>query len=266
MKRVSLAATTPVDTGPSSKKRVRFVDVQAAADEPSAQVTMFSLFVRATPIDSCSPKSVRGFRLQRVDAQGHDTEAPVLVCRDDRLEVGRQFCVDRGYDVGKHITRVSRQHFCIAVLPGEVQRSFELQDKAANGTWINGIMVGKGSHMPLAHGDVVTVLYDEHEKPLLQFRFLLHGDADEQRAPTPPLSEGGDSDDERHEEVASPSKMARVDVSRTDPSVHVAPPVFVPAARLAASPDAPDEWFRRTAVTVTAGLVLLASAVAANWM
>jgi hypothetical protein len=48
-----------------------------------------------------------------------------------------------------------------------------LVDQAANGTWVNNHKLVKGTRVPLAHNDIITILFDEHDKPLLQYRFTL---------------------------------------------------------------------------------------------
>ncbi len=71
----------------------------------------------ANTATDCSISKQGGFALRLVDAAGHivaDSPLHVLWPDDGHLELGRQFFVQRGsVGLGKHITRVSRQHIKI---------------------------------------------------------------------------------------------------------------------------------------------------------
>lgn len=188
--------------------------------------------------------------LQHCDERGVATLSQGLHSVEDHLRVGRQLLVDRGFGVGHHhITRVSRQHFCIRHVGDVASPRFVLEDTAANGTWLNGVRIGKGQQLPLQHGDMITVLYNDHDVPLLQFRFLLlprEGDEAEQ----PDLKRF--ASDALHQGHSPRSEEFGNERSSRDDAI-------------SNNGKQESDWIGRHSVTISAGLLLLASAMAANW-
>ena len=201
-------------------------------------------------------KRVGGFVLQHCDERGVATLSQGLHSVDDHLRVGRQLLVDRGFGVGHHhITRVSRQHFLIRHVGDAASPRFVLEDTAANGTWLNGVRIGKGQQLPLQHGDMITVLYNDHEVPLLQFRFIL-------------LPREGEGD----EAAEDPSRDAKRFASGALRQSHSPRSEEFAGERNQSDEDGEkgngkeeSDWIGRHSVTISAGLLLLASAMAANW-
>jgi hypothetical protein len=92
------------------------------------------------------------------------------------FELGRMFFVDNPQGTPrmlgpKNVTRISRVHCRIRFEDDK----FVLDDVGANGTWINGEKIGKGSSRDLHGGDKITLLFDldnDAKVPLLEYEFL----------------------------------------------------------------------------------------------
>jgi hypothetical protein len=186
-----------------------------------------------------------------VDGEKLD-DKPRIACDVDTrvLELGRTAFVNEN-DVGKHITRVSRVHF--RIVQGEHheddQPLYRLEDLASNSTFVNRVKVGKGKTCELGHNDIITVLFDENGGPLLQYRFLVLRDevegeedgVDDHDAPREVSDEEGcDPMSEDEHEAAATGTLPTINSLREEP------------------------WFRRNALSISAGVVLLAGALAAN--
>jgi len=271
-------------TAPGSKqKRVRFMD-QPAEEEGASD----------TPRSSPTPTRLRrdplGYALWQVDDKGRPTEAkPHLTRNDDAavLELGRK---DKDFELrhlglGKHITRVSREHLRIDK-DAQLER-YVLEDRSANGTYVNAVKVGKGARVPLAHNDIITILLDENDVPLLQYRFsLLFRDGEEEQQEKEPAAadiaragtsvrggSGGDSGSRKRvaaDEISPRRRRQRSRQQELDDTqqatqwignVGAADPF---SDALPAEQHVPHEWLRQNAVTLSAGLVLFGSALVAN--
>lgn len=181
-------------------------------------------------------------------------DKPRVACDVDTrvLELGRtSFIPER--DVGKLITRVSRVHFRIHQGEHEEddddQPMYRLEDLASNSTFVNGQKVGKGNVCGLQHDDIITIIKDENGGPLLQYRFVvLPGEEEEDDEHA--MSEEGKSDEDDHQYQGSMmvlTNTASAILSSENQQQHQE-----------------GNWISRNAVSISAAVVLLGSALAAN--
>jgi hypothetical protein len=184
------------------------------------------------------------------------------------VELGRQMLVDRGFTVADRIMRVSRNHFVVCRDYSAGVGAFVLQDHAANGTWVNGAPVGKGQSVPVVHGDIITVVY-ENDVPRLQFRFQLFGDDVDGVGGSDGSQRGNATSDNNGTRNNRNNRNSNNDSNNSNNNNNFG---NYNGNNYNANNGGDDEnpgddtdWIGRHSVTISAGLVLLASALAANW-